>query len=150
MCNGCMWQALHQTARQSVSLSVRTSTSRSGGFWVRLSCQFLLGCLRSIDLIGRPAAEDRVGPIGIVVADPPTDHCSCRTAGLEGIEVTHSYFNDRHSRSMKTLSARRRGSVRARCPSRRTPWPASPPPHASGQQSGSGAVRACSPTLRLL
>ena len=51
------------------------------------SCQFLLGCLRSIDLIGRPAAEDRVGPIGIVVADPPTDPCSCRTAGVEGIEV---------------------------------------------------------------
>ncbi len=87
-----MWQALHQTARQSVSLSVRTSTSRSGGFWVRLSCQFLLGCLRSIDLIGRPAAEDRVGSIGIVVADPPTDPCSCLTAGLEGIEVDAFVF----------------------------------------------------------
>jgi hypothetical protein len=28
-----------------------------------------------------------VGSIGIVVADPPTNPCSCLTAGLEGIEV---------------------------------------------------------------
>jgi hypothetical protein len=32
-----------------------------GGFWVRLRRQFLLGCLGSIDLVGRAAAQDRVG-----------------------------------------------------------------------------------------
>ena len=37
---------------------------------VRLRRQFLLVCLRSIDLIGRPAAEDRVGSIGVVVVSP--------------------------------------------------------------------------------
>src|SRR5271169_5254484 len=52
---------------------------------VPLRRQFLLACLRSIDLIGRPAAEDRVGSIGVVVADPTPDPGSCLTAGLEGI-----------------------------------------------------------------
>src|SRR5271169_3019192 len=53
---------------------------------VPLRRQFLLACLRSIDLIGRPAAEDRVGSIGVVVADPTPDPGSSLTAGLEGIE----------------------------------------------------------------
>src|SRR5271170_2875245 len=53
---------------------------------VRLRRQFLLTCLRSIDLVGRPAAKDRVGSIGVVVADPKFDPGFCLTAGLEGIE----------------------------------------------------------------
>jgi hypothetical protein len=46
----------------------------------------LLVCLRSIDLVGRPAAEDRVGSIGIIVADPTSDPGSCLAAALKGIE----------------------------------------------------------------
>ena len=44
-------------------------------------------CLRSIDLVGRPAAEDRVRSIGVVVVDPTTNPRSCLTASLKGIEV---------------------------------------------------------------
>ena len=42
--------------------------------------------LRSIGLVGRLAAKDRVGSIGVVVADPTFDPDSCLTAGLEGLE----------------------------------------------------------------
>ena len=42
--------------------------------------------LRSIDLVGRAAARDRVGSIGVVVADPTFDPNSPQVAGLEGIE----------------------------------------------------------------
>ena len=56
-----------------------------GGFWVRLRRQFLLTCSRSVDLVGRPAAKNRAGSIGVVVADPTFDPGFCLTAGLEGI-----------------------------------------------------------------
>jgi hypothetical protein len=46
----------------------------------------LLVCLRSIDFVGRPAAEGRVGPIGVVVSDPTSDPGSCLAAGHEGIQ----------------------------------------------------------------
>jgi hypothetical protein len=41
---------------------------------------------RSMDLVGRPAAQGQVGLIGVVVADPMPDPSSCLTASLEGIE----------------------------------------------------------------
>jgi hypothetical protein len=39
--------------------------------------------VRSIDLVGCPSIEGRVGSIGI---DPTSDPSSCLAAGLEGIE----------------------------------------------------------------
>src|ERR1700691_3724744 len=52
---------------------------------------------------GHPATEDRVGPIGVVVSDPTSDPGS-RVPVSKAFRNTHSYFSDRHSRSMKTLS----------------------------------------------
>ena len=56
------------------------------GFWVRLRRQFLPLAVDSIDLVGGPAAERRVRPVGIVVADPATDPGACLAARLEGVE----------------------------------------------------------------
>jgi len=44
----------------------------------------LLVCLRSIDLVGRPAAEDRVGSIVPVLASLPLS---------KALRKTHSYFS---------------------------------------------------------
>ena len=63
------------------------------GFWVRLRRQFLLVCLRSIDLVGRPSAEGRVWSIGVVIVDSASDSGSCLAAGLEGIQEHAFVFN---------------------------------------------------------
>src|SRR6202167_5858939 len=59
---------------------------------VRLRRQFLLVCLCSIDLVGRPAGEGGVGSLCIVVTDPTSDPRSCLAAGLKGIEVDAFVF----------------------------------------------------------
>jgi len=48
---------------------------RLGLRWILgwITPQFLLVCVRSIDLVGRPAAEGRVGRSASVVANPTTD-----------------------------------------------------------------------------
>lgn len=43
-------------------------------------------------ILPRPAAEDRVGSLGVVAADPASYPGSYLTAGLEGIEVDASAF----------------------------------------------------------
>ena len=65
---------------------VPTGAPSTHGPNARSRRQFLLVCLRSIDLVGRPAPEDRVGSIGIIVADPTFDPGSCLAAALKGIE----------------------------------------------------------------
>ena len=54
--------------------------------------QFRLVYPHRIDLVGRPAAEDRVGSIGVILGKPTTDPGSYLTAGLEGIEVDAFVF----------------------------------------------------------
>jgi hypothetical protein len=58
-----------------------------------------------------------VASIGIVVADPTSDPGSGSLPVSKALRKTHSYFSDRHSRSMKTLSTQRpRPSIEMRMP----------------------------------
>ena len=58
--------------------------------------------------LGRaPAAEGRVRPVGIVVADPPAGPARASLPVSKAWRYMHSYFTDRQGRAIDRTAGRR-------------------------------------------
>ena len=62
---------------------------------------------RSYTSRGILAGEAGVGPLSVIIADPPVEPGPQLGAGFDGVQVDAFDFSDRQSRSMKTLSIQR-------------------------------------------